>query len=251
MMSGPVPVAAPAPVPVPMPLLRVRDLSAWYGKSQVLRALSLQIAAGETVALLGRNGSGRSTVARALMGLVSASGSVRLRETELLGRPTHAIAGLGLGYVPESRDVFPTLTVEQNLRLGEKPAPHGAAHWTMDEMYRLFPILRARRNVAAGVLSGGEQQVLSLARGLLGNPELLIVDEPTEGLAPQWVETVATFLAELRSRGVAILLIEQKLAITLRLADRVLVLGHGQVVYEGTPTELVAATAIQRDWLGV
>lgn len=231
-------------------MLSVRDLHAWYGKSHVLQGVNLDVGAGEIVALLGRNGSGRSTTAKALMGLVQAQGDVRLRGQSVLGRKTHEIARLGLGYVPESRDVFPDLTVQQNLLLGVKNPRH-PGRWTVDDAYALFPQLQERAQTPAGVLSGGEQQMLTLCRTLLGDPCLILVDEPTEGLAPQVITLVAGFLRTLRARGVSVLLIEQKLTLALDVADRVLVMGRGAVAFEGTPATLAAAPEVRARWLAV
>jgi branched-chain amino acid transport system ATP-binding protein len=222
-------------------VLKITGLRAWYGKSQVLHGVDCVVGAGEIVAVLGRNGAGRSTFARAVMGWVQSTGSVRLHGQEMLGQPVHVRARAGLAYVPESRDVFPGLTVQHNLVLGQKPGQHHA-RWTFADMYRLFPQLALRRDTPAGVLSGGEQQMLALARALMGDPDLLIVDEPTEGLAPQLVAQVADFLVVLRERGVSVLLIEQKLPVALRIADRCLVMGHGRVVFDGAPAALPAAT---------
>ena len=223
------------------PVLEIAGLQAWYGKSQVLHGVNCAVGAGEIVAVLGRNGAGRSTLARAIMGWVQSTGSVRVHGQEMLGQPVHARARAGLAYVPESRDVFPGLTVQHNLVLGQKPGQRHA-RWTFADMYRLFPQLALRRDTLAGVLSGGEQQMLALARALMGDPDLLIVDEPTEGLAPQLVAQVADFLVVLRERGVSVLLIEQKLPVALRIADRCLVMGHGRVVFAGAPAALPAAT---------
>ena len=237
-------------------MLHVSDLHAWYGKSHVLHGVTFDVGAGEVVALLGRNGSGRSTTAKALMGLVDARGTV-----EWSGRPIAAlraceIARAGLGYVPETRDVFPRLTVHENLLLGEKRGSARAGEaparaWSFEDAYAMFPRLRERRDIEAGVLSGGEQQMLALARSLMGSPGLLIVDEPTEGLAPQVVRQVAQALAALAAGGIGVLLIEQKLAIALEIAHRCLVMGRGRVVFEGTPAALRAATAVRREWLEV
>ena len=175
------------------------------------------------------------------MGWVQSTGSVRVHGQEMLGQPVHARARAGLGYVPESRDVFPGLSVQYNLTLGQKPGQRHA-RWTFADMYRLFPQLALRRYTPAGALSGGEQQMLALARALMGDPDLLIVDEPTEGLAPQLVAQVADFLVALRGRGVSVLLIEQKLPVALRIADRCLVMGHGRVVFDGVPSGVPAAT---------
>jgi branched-chain amino acid transport system ATP-binding protein len=223
------------------PVLELAGLQAWYGKSQVLHGVDCTVDTGEIVAVLGRNGAGRSTLARAIMGWVQSAGSVRVHGQEMLGQPVHARARAGLAYVPESRDVFPGLTVQHNLVLGQKPGQRHA-RWTFADMYRLFPQLALRRDTLAGVLSGGEQQMLALARALMGDPDLLIVDEPTEGLAPQLVAQVADFLLVLRERGVSVLLIEQKLPVALRIADRCLVMGHGRMVFDGAPAALPAAT---------
>ncbi len=227
-------------------MLTALNLRAGYGATEVLRGIALDVAPGEIVAVLGRNGSGRSTLARALMGLVPARGELRWKERSLLGLGAHQVARLGLAYVPESRDAFVGLSVEQNLLLGLKP---GAPVQLLEEAYALFAALHGRRRTQAQLLSGGEQQMLSLARALMGQPELLIVDEPTEGLAPQLVETVAQALAALRGRGVGVLLIEQKLAIALRLADRVLLMGRGEVVFSGAPAELQSQQALRQEWL--
>lgn len=231
-------------------MLTLHNLKAGYGKSQVLQGVSLQVNAGEVVALLGRNGSGRSTLAKAVMGLVAAHGSVSWQGRELLGLKTFEIARAGLGYVPESRDVFPDLTVAQNLLLGQKPS-EPAGRWRLEDMLALFPQLQQRLNVKAGVLSGGEQQMLALSRTLMGNPELIIIDEPTEGLAPQLVAQVGEFLTTLKAKGVSVLLIEQKLTIALHVSDRCLVMGQGRIVFEGTPEALLAEHAVRQEWLEV
>jgi branched-chain amino acid transport system ATP-binding protein len=234
-------------------LLEFEGVHAFYGKSHVLRGLDLRIAPGEIVSLLGRNGAGRSTALKAAMGLVEARGAIRFGGENILGRKPFQIAQMGLGYVPESRDIFPTLTVEQNLMLGQKPGKSraAAARWSIDDMYRLFPRLCERAHARAGVLSGGEQQMLALCRTLMGDPRLVLVDEPTEGLAPQVVEQVARFLVELQGRGVAVLLVEQKLAIALEISQHLYVLGHGRAVFEGTPADLRANDAVRREWLEV
>jgi branched-chain amino acid transport system ATP-binding protein len=230
--------------------LVIEALQARHGAVPVLRGVSLTVAPGEIVALLGRNGSGRTTLARTLLGLVPGTGSARWRGRELLGRPTHAIARLGVGYVPESRDVFPTLTVAQNLALGRQPGqPPGGFDDTA--AFQLFPQLALRRAQPAGVLSGGEQQMLSLARTLMGEPSLLVVDEPTEGLAPALVDQVAACLRQRRERGVAVLLIEQKLDMALALADRCAVMGQGRVVFEGSLSRLLSDSTPRREWLEV
>ena len=231
-------------------MLRVQGLNAFYGKSHVLHGVDFQVGDGEILALLGRNGSGRSTTAKAIMGLVDAQGSVQWNGQELLGKKPFHIAQLGIGYVPENRDIFPRLTVHQNLMLGEKSGRKNP-RWTFDDMYTLFPRLRERADVEAGVLSGGEQQMLTLCRTLMGDPDLVIIDEPTEGLAPKIVELVAGFLQALRARGLSVLLIEQKLTIAMQISDRCLVMGHGGVVFEGTPAALKADAAVRKEWLEV
>ena len=231
-------------------MLEVRNLQAWYGKSHILRGVTLTVNEGEIVSLLGRNGAGRSTTVKALMGELQVSGSAQFRGCELLGRPSHEIARLGIGCVPEQRDIFPGLTVRQNLLLGIKPGQK-ASRWTLDEMFRLFPALGERADVPGGVLSGGEQQMLCICRTLMGDPALIMIDEPTEGLAPRVVEQVGSLLEEVAGRGVAILLVEQKLGIALRISQRVYVMGHGQIVYEGTPAALLQNDSLRREWLEV
>ncbi|MFX1762492.1 ABC transporter ATP-binding protein [Paraburkholderia sp. A1RI-2L] len=230
-------------------LLEVGNLRAWYGASQVLHGVDLRIGAGEIVTLAGRNGSGRSTLAKALMSMVEAEGVRRFAGVDLAPLRTFEIARLGLGYVAEQRDVFPTLSVDENLSLGL--AKRGAPRFTIDDARALFPILRERRSARAGVLSGGEQQMLALARALVGDPDLLIVDEPAEGLAAQMAARVGACLRALRERGIAVLLIEQRLELAPGLADRIAVMGHGRIVFEGTPGTLAQREDIVRDWLGV
>jgi branched-chain amino acid transport system ATP-binding protein len=231
-------------------MLKVSNLNAFYGKSHVLHGVDMNVEQGEIVALLGRNGSGRSTTAKSIMGLVDCQGSVQWRGKETLGAKTYEIAHLGIGYVPESRDVFPKLTVQQNLLLGQKRG-HSKPRWTFDDMYRMFPRLKEREHTEAGVLSGGEQQMLTLCRTLMGDPDLIIIDEPTEGLAPKIVELVATYLKELRKAGISVLLIEQKLTIAMEISDRCFVMGHGSMVFEGTPEQLRQNTDIRKEWLEV
>ncbi|MDR2327688.1 MAG: ABC transporter ATP-binding protein [Acidovorax sp.] len=231
-------------------MLKIEQLHAYYGKSHVLHGVNFEVAPGEIVALLGRNGSGRSTTAKAIMGLVDWEGAITWKGQPLAGRKTYEIAQLGLGYVPESRDVFPNLTVHQNLLLGQKGKGSGS-RWSFDDMYAMFPRLKERQHTEAGVMSGGEQQMLTLCRTLMGDPDLVLIDEPTEGLAPQIVELVGDYLARLRERGISVLLIEQKLTIALRISDRALVMGHGAIVYDGTPAELLRNERVRREWLEV
>ncbi len=231
-------------------MLSINNLHAYYGKSHVLHGVSFQIQAGEIVALLGRNGSGRSTTAKAIMGLVHWEGDLSWKGDALKGKKAFEIAHMGVGYVPENRDIFPTLTVRQNLLLGQKGAGKGS-RWTFDDMFAMFPRLKEREHTEAGVLSGGEQQMLTLCRTLMGDPDLIIIDEPTEGLAPKIVELVGQYLKTLRSKGVSVLLIEQKLTIAMAISDRALVMGHGSIVFEGTPDSLRQDASIRKEWLEV
>jgi branched-chain amino acid transport system ATP-binding protein len=231
-------------------MLKVDNLQAFYGKSHVLHGVHLEVPAGQIVALLGRNGAGRSTTAKALMGLVDCRGSVRWKGQEVLGKKTFELAHLGIGYVPESRDIFPNLTVQQNLLLGQKNLRQ-AGRWSFDDMYRMFPLLKERQHTPAGVMSGGEQQMLALCRTLMGDPDLILIDEPTEGLAPKIVELVAHYLRELKQRGISVLLIEQKLTIAMDISDLCLVMGHGSIVFAGTPAELRLDDATRKEWLEV
>lgn len=231
-------------------MLDIRNLHAYYGKSHVLHGVDLHVRPGEIVSLLGRNGAGRSTLVKAAMGQVSASGTVKLKGQEILGLKAYQIAHKGLGYVPENRDVFPTLSVEQNLVLGQKNSAPGG-RWCLDDMFRMFPRLEERRAVPAGVLSGGEQQMLTLCRTLMGDPDLIMIDEPTEGLAPKIVALVAEYLLALKERGISVLLVEQKLAIAMEISQRVYVMGHGAIVFEGTPDALRADAAVRKEWLEV
>ena len=231
-------------------MLEVENLHAHYGKSHVLHGVNFTVGEGEVVSLLGRNGSGRSTTAKAIMGLVQAKGTVRWRGQSLLGKPPHEIARLGVGYVPENKDVFPRLTVHQNLMLGQKGSAT-RTRWDFDDMYALFPRLRQRQHVPAGVLSGGEQQMLTLCRTLMGEPALMLIDEPTEGLAPQVVEQVAAFLLTLKTERMSMVLIDQKLSFALAISDRIVVMGHGEVVFNGSPQAFDRHPEIRREWLEV
>jgi len=239
-------------------MLELSGLHAYYGKSHILHGVDMRVGAGEIVSLLGRNGSGRSTTVKTIMGLVHGEGSVKFRDQEILGHHAFDIAHRGIGYVPENRDIFPKLTVRENLQLGEKGrkradkrSGNNSPRWSFDDMYRMFPRLKERENTEAGVLSGGEQQMLTLCRTLMGDPDLIMIDEPTEGLAPKIVELVAEYLQELRRRGVSVLLVEQKLTIALQISERCYVMGHGSIVFEGTPAALRADAYIRKEWLEV
>lgn len=231
-------------------MLVVKDLNAYYGKSHILQGVNFDVKEGEIVSLLGRNGVGRSTTCKAIMGDVEPHGSIKFRGQEIAGLKPHEIARRGLGYVPENRDIFPTLTVRQNLLLGQKKANREGS-WKMQDMFDMFSNLRERADTPAGVLSGGEQQMLTMCRALMGDPELIMIDEPTEGLAPKMVEQVAKLLEEIASRGLSILLVEQKLTIALNISHRVFVMGHGHMVFEGTPAQLRADEQIRQEWLEV
>jgi len=231
-------------------MLEVADLHAYYGKSHILHGVHLRVGEGEIVSLLGRNGVGRSTTIKAIMGIVGCRGSVKFRGEELVGHKTYTIAHKGLGYVPENRDIFPTLTVRQNLVLGQKKST-ASGRWKAEDMYELFPRLKDRVDTQAGVLSAGEQQMLTLCRTLMGDPSLVMIDEPTEGLAPKIVEQVANLFREIKKRGVSILLVEQKLAITLDISERLYVMGHGAIVFEGTADDVRKNAAMRKEWLEV
>lgn len=233
-------------------MLEVRDMHAYYGKSHILQGVNLDIGEGEIVALLGRNGVGRSTTCKAVMGELTPVGSVRFKGQEIAGKKAFEIAKLGIGYVPENRDIFPGLTTRQNLILGLKPGQKdGAGRWSMEDMFTLFSNLRERADVEASVLSGGEQQMLTMCRTLMGDPDFIMIDEPTEGLSPQMTTRVAELLKEIANRGIATLLVEQKLAIAMDIAHRIYVMGHGKVVFEGTPDELRGREDVRKEWLEV
>ena len=233
-------------------MLEVTDLNAYYGKSHILRGVNLKIENGEIVSLLGRNGVGRSTTCKAIMGEVEPLGSVKFNGTELAGKKAFEIANAGLGYVPENRDIFPGLTTRQNLELGTKSGQDMTkSRWSIDDMFNLFENLKNRADVEASFLSGGEQQMLTMCRTLMGDPEVIMIDEPTEGLSPQMTTRVAELLNEISSRGVSILLVEQKLAIAMKISHRVYVMGHGQIVFEGTPAGLNKREDIRKEWLEV
>jgi len=234
-----------------MSLLEVSNLHAHYDKSHVLTGVHLHVHEGEIVSVLGRNGSGRSTMLKALMGLVPpTAGTVRFAGRVLTGQP-YQIAKSGVGYVPEERLIFANLTVAENLEIGRQAPAPGREPWRVEQMYAYFPQLRERASTKAGNLSGGEQQMLALCRSLLGNPRLLLIDEPTEGLAPKIVEHLMTVMLDINQRGVSIILVEQKMTIALRVAHRCLIMGRGRIVFEGSPAQLREDADVRRNWLEV
>ena len=231
-------------------MLQVRNLHGYYGKSHILRGIDLDVGKGEIVSLLGRNGVGRSTMVKAIMGEVEPQGSIKFKGEEIAGLKTHEIARRGIGYVPEYRGIFPTMTVEQNLLLGMKKA-HQTGRWSIEDMYEMFPNLRERADNLGDVLSGGEKQMLTICRTLMGDPELIMIDEPTEGLAPKLIDVVGQLLKKIAARGLSILLIEQKLTIALKISHRIYIMGHGRIVFEGTPEDLRNNDEIRQEWLEV
>jgi len=234
------------------PLLRVDDLHAHYGKSHILHGVTFEVGRKEVISLLGRNGSGRSTTMKSIMGLLPpSSGEIRLNGRQLAGERPFAICRAGIAFVPEEREIFGNLTVDENLRMGEQRGVAGAYRWTVEQMFDYFPRLKERRNTKAASLSGGEQQMLTMCRSLLGNPLVMLIDEPTEGLAPKIVAQVGEWIKDMHSKGVSVVLVEQKLAIALKVSSRVCVMGHGRIVFEGTPEQLASDEALLADWLAV
>jgi len=231
-------------------MLQVRNLHGYYGKSHILQGIDLDVGEGEIVSLLGRNGVGRSTTIKAIMGEVEPHGSIKFKGEEIAGLKTHSIARRGIGYVPEDRGIFPTMTVEQNLLLGMKKT-NQSGRWSIEDMYKMFPNLRERADNLGDVISGGEKQMLTICRTLMGDPELIMIDEPTEGLAPKLIEQVGKLLETIAKRGLSILLIEQKLTIALRISHRIYIMGHGKIVFEGTPEDLRKNDDIRKEWLEV
>lgn len=231
-------------------MLQIRDLHGYYGKSHILQGIDLDVGEGEIVSLLGRNGVGRSTMIKAIMGEIEPQGSIKFKGKEIAGLKTHEIARRGIGYVPEYRGIFPTMTVEQNLLLGMKKA-NQSGRWSIEDMYEMFPNLRARANNLGDVISGGEKQMLTICRTLMGDPELIMIDEPTEGLAPKLIEQVGKLLETIAKRGLSILLIEQKLTIALKISHRIYIMGHGKIVFKGTPEDLRNNDDIRKEWLEV
>jgi len=233
-------------------LLHVQDLHVHYGKSHILQGVSFEVGKGEVVSLLGRNGSGRSTTLKAIMGLVApTAGQVLLKGRELSGARPYTVCRAGISFVPEEREIFANLTVDENLRMGEQPPRQGAPAWTSEQMFDYFPLLKQRRKTKAGNLSGGEQQMLTICRSLLGNPEVLLIDEPTEGLAPKIVTVVRDAIRDIHRRGVSVVLVEQKLTIALTVSTHVCVMGHGRIVFRGTPDELANNRQLLKEWLSV
>ena len=231
-------------------MLKIKNLNSYYGKSHILQGVNLIINEGEIVSLLGRNGVGRSTFIKSIMGIVNSQGSIIFNDKEILGKPVHEIANMGIGYVSENRDIFPDLTVKENLDLGKKENKFGIK-WNIEELFDLFPNLKNRIDVPGGLLSGGEQQMLTICRSLMGSPKLMMIDEPTEGLSPQMVDNVESLLRKISNKGVSILLVEQKLTIAFSLSQRLYVMGHGKVVFEGKPQEIQNNKEIIKEWLEV
>jgi branched-chain amino acid transport system ATP-binding protein len=225
-------------------VLRLGNLSAYYGESQILFDMSLNVGESDSVCILGRNGVGKSTTMKAVMGLMDAknggkvTGSIRYRDKEIAALPSYKIARCGISYVPQGRHIFPTLSVRENLLIAAKKGTDGRQYWTMDKIYELFPALKARENFKGGRLSGGEQQMLTIARGLMQNPSLLLLDEITEGLAPIIVKELADIINELRKRSVTILLAEQNVNFALTVSTRCYIIEKGHVVYEGLTAEI-------------
>jgi branched-chain amino acid transport system ATP-binding protein len=234
------------------PIIQVQDLDVYYDTSQILFDVGLSVHAGETMALLGRNGAGKSTTMKAIMGLAPPRrGTVRLRGEVISGSKPYRIARAGLGFVPEDRQVFPEHTVEDNLLIGQKTGPEGQDEWPLKRIYQVFPLLEPLRSRFAGRLSGGEQQMLAIARTLMGNPVLLLLDEPSEGLAPIIVQRIGELLRQLRSIGSTVLIAEQNMHFCLRLASHAAVIDKGQIVYTGTIDDLNANDDIRRRYLAL
>tara|TARA_Y100001935_G_C17228846_1_gene469263 strand:+ start:249 stop:944 length:696 start_codon:yes stop_codon:yes gene_type:complete len=231
-------------------MLKINNLNAYYGKSHILQGVDLEVKNGEIVSLLGRNGVGRSTMIKCIMGLVKSEGSIVFNGIEIIKKNIHEISNMGLGYVPENREIFPDMTVEENLELGKKSYASKFT-WDLEELLELFPNLKKRMKVLGGLLSGGEQQMLTICRSLIGNPTLIMIDEPTEGLSPQMVNNVESLLKRISDKGTSILLVEQKLTMAFKLSDRLYVMGHGKIVHEGTPEKIKNNANIIKEWLEV
>jgi branched-chain amino acid transport system ATP-binding protein len=231
-------------------MLEVNDLHAYYGRSHILQGVNLQVGNGEIVSLLGRNGVGRSTTCKTIMGLVPPEGTIMYQGEQISGLKPHVIARKGIGFVPEDRWIFPGLTVLQNLQLGSKSRIQ-KGRWSVDDIFELFPKLGERSNVQGGLISGGEQQMLTICRTLMGDPNFIMIDEPTEGLAPKLVEQVGGLIEEIAQRGISVLLVEQKLNIALKISQRLYIMGHGKIVFEGSPNDLKENDSIRKEWLEV
>jgi branched-chain amino acid transport system ATP-binding protein len=231
-------------------MLEVNDLHAYYGRSHILQGVNLQVGNGEIVSLLGRNGVGRSTTCKTIMGLVPPEGTIMYQGEQISGLKPHVIARKGIGFVPEDRWIFPGLTVLQNLQLGSKSRIQ-KGRWSVDDIFELFPKLGERSNVQGGLISGGEQQMLTICRTLMGDPNFIMIDEPTEGLAPKLVEQVGRLIEEIAQRGISVLLVEQKLNIALKISQRLYIMGHGKIVFEGSPNDLKENDSIRKEWLEV
>lgn len=234
-------------------LLDVRNVDSYYEESHILHGVSLSVDRGEIVALLGRNGVGKSTTLKSIIGLVvPRNGEVLFKGVDIRGMPPYRIANLGVAYVPEDRRIFPRLTVRENLIIGMKPGQKPRADgWSVEKVYEYFPGLKARDRQKGAYLSGGEQQMLTIARALMGEPEILLLDEPTEGLAPKIVETLEQIIKDIHSQGVAILLVEQNMRVVLRLAGRIYVISKGSIVFHGSPDELREASEVRERYLEV
>jgi branched-chain amino acid transport system ATP-binding protein len=236
-------------------MLEVKDIHSYYGKSHILHGVSLELKEGELVCLLGRNGVGKSTTLKSIMGMVRPSqGSIRFDGQELVGRQPYEIARIGVGYVPEDRRIFRSLTVHENLLMGiqrSKNSGSPARVWTIEKIYEIFPSLRERSGNTGSHLSGGEQQMLTVARTLMGNPKLILVDEPTEGLAPLIVKGVLEMLSAVRKAGVTVLMVEQNFKAAIKVADRFYIMAKGQIVFEGNTAALLAAEDVRKSYLEV
>jgi branched-chain amino acid transport system ATP-binding protein len=233
-------------------MLDVEGLDAWYGRARILFGVSLKIGRGEVVALLGRNGAGKTTTLRALMALVpERAGRVAFEGREISRLPTHEIVRAGLGYVPEDRRVFTELTVAENLEVGRRPPRPGTARWTQDNLFRLFPNLAEMRERTGGRMSGGEQQMLTIARTLMGQPLLVLLDEPSEGLAPKIVEEMAHAILAMKKAGLSVLVCEQNLHFAKAISDRAYIIEGGRIRYEGTIAQLEAQPEIRDAYLAV
>jgi len=231
-------------------MLEVKDLHAYYGRSHILQGVNLNVKEGEIVSLLGRNGVGRSTTCMTIMGLVPPQGSILYKGKQIAGLKAHDIARKGIGFVPEDRWIFPGLTVLQNLQLGMKGRKQ-KGRWRVEDVFTIFPRLGERSNVHGGLISGGEKQMLTICRTLMGDPDFIMIDEPTEGLAPMMVEQVGRLIEEIARRGISVLLVEQKLSIALKISQRLYIMGHGHIVYEGTPEDIKKNQAVRKEWLEV